>query len=477
MESSLIAVVAAFLAGAAGAGIAVFVWSARAQKLLAEELRQVEPARVAAVTERDLAAARIRQLEDETRAAGLRLDQERQARTNAEGLLSVARSELEGERRGLEELRRQFDQQKIALVDVFRSKGSEVMKEVQQQLLEAAGAQFAAQRRNAEVDLAARQKAIEERLMPVQQALERQQQLLNDLEAKRNGAYEGIRSQIEGLQTLTNRVGTEAGRLATALRSGSQVRGRWGEIELKNLLELAGLNEHTSFSQQVSVSDGEGGTLRPDCVVTLPGGGSVVIDAKVPLEHFVSAFEEDADRETLLSRHADSLLGHVNVLASKRYWAQFDPAPGFVVLFVPIESAVSEAMRMRPSLQQEALGSRVIVASPNTLFALLHAVAASWRQQKLAENAREISDAGTELYARLRKFADSVEKLGAALKTANVRYNEAIGSLEARVLPGMRRLKQLGAADETESDPIAPEQIDVEPKRITRPELQGGAEG
>lgn len=473
MESSLIVVVAAFLAGACGAGIAVFLWSARAQRALSDELRQLEPARVAAVTERDLAVDRVRRLEDEARAALARLEQERKSRNDAENLLSVSRTELDAERRSLDELRRQFEQQKAALVDTFRSQGSEVMKGLQQQMLEAASHQFTAQRRSAEADLAARQKAIDEKLAPVAQALERQHQLLNDLEARRNGAYEGIRAQIETLQAVTNRVGSEAGRLATALRSGSQVRGKWGEIELRNLLELSGLNEHTSFQQQVSVTDGEGTTLRPDCVVTLPGGGSVVIDAKVPLEHFVAAFEENADRESLLGRHADSLIGHVNALASRRYWEQFDPAPGFVVLFVPIEAAVSEAMRMRPALQKDALASRVIVASPNTLFALLHAVAASWRQQKLAENAREISEAGTELYARLQKFAESVEKVGTALKTATTRYNEAIGSLEARVLPGMRKLKQLGAADGTESDPTAPEQIDVDPREIMRPELRG----
>jgi DNA recombination protein RmuC len=477
MESSPIVVVAAFLVGAAGAGIAIFLWAARVQRALSESLRQAEPARVAAVTERDLAVARTREIEAELRASGDRLEQERRARTVAENHLSVAQAELEAERRNLEVLRTQFEQQKAGLIDIFRSHGSEVMKGLQQQMLEAASAQFAAQRRSADEDLAARQKAIDEKLAPVAQALERQQQLLNDLEAKRNGAYEGIRAQIEGLQALTHRVGSEAGRLATALRSGSQVRGKWGEIELKNLLELAGLNEHTSFSQQVSVTDADGNTLRPDCIVTLPGGGSVVIDAKVPLEHFVAAFEENADRETLLARHADSLIGHVNVLASKRYWLQFEPAPGFVVLFVPIEAAVSEAMRMRPSLQQDALASRVIVASPNTLFALLHAVAASWRRQKLAESAREISETGTELYARLAKFAESVEKVGGALKTATARYNDAIGSLEARVLPGMRKLKQLGAAAETDSDPVAPEQIDLEPRSITRPELLGGSGG
>jgi DNA recombination protein RmuC len=474
---SLLSLIGAALVGAAGAGIAVFVWSSRAQRTLSEALRQAEPARVAAQTERDLANARTRQLEEELRGAGERLEQERRARTVAENQLAVAQTELEAEHRNLEEARKLFEQQKLALVDVFRSQGSEVMKGLQQQMLEAASAQFSAQRRNAEEDLTARQKAIDEKLAPVAQALERQQQLLNDLEAKRNGAYEGIRAQIDNLQSLTTRVGSEAGRLATALRSGSQVRGKWGEIELRNLLELAGLNEHTSFRQQVSVTDADGDTLRPDCIVTLPGGGSVVIDAKVPLEHFVAAFEENAERETLLARHADSLIGHVNVLASKRYWVQFEPAPGFVVLFVPIEAAVSEAMRMRPSLQQDALASRVIVASPNTLFALLHAVAASWRQQKLAESAREISDAGTELYARLAKFAESVEKVGAALKTATSRYNDAIGSLEARVLPGMRKLKQLGAAAETESDPSAPEQIDLEPRTITRPELLGGGSG
>jgi DNA recombination protein RmuC len=316
MEIAILFSIGAGLFGAIAGGLAVFVWCSRSQKAMAEELRRTEPARIAAQTERDLAVARIQQIEADLRTAGDRLDQERKARSTAENHLSVAQTELEAERRNLEALRTQFEQQKTALVDIFRSQGSEVLRGLQQQMLEAASAQFSVQRRNAEEDLLARQKAIDEKLAPVAQALERQQQLLNDLEAKRNGAYEGIRAQIENLQSLTTRVGSEAGRLATALRSGSQVRGKWGEIELKNLLELAGLNEHTSFSQQVSVTDGDGNTLRPDCIVTLPGGGSVVIDAKVPLEHFVASFEENVDRETLLARHADSLMGHVNVLAS-----------------------------------------------------------------------------------------------------------------------------------------------------------------
>jgi len=468
---SLIGLAGAFVVGAAAAGIAVFVRSARGARQLVEARAAADAARAAAEAGRDAALERSREIERELGGVRERLEQERRARGAAENHLAIAQTELEGQRRGLEEAKRQFDEQRVALVDVFRAQGSEVMKDLQRQMLDAAGAQFSAQRRNAEEDLSARQKAIEEKLAPVAQAIERQQQLLNELESKRHGAYESIKMQIETLQSAAERVGGEAGRLATALRSGSQVRGKWGEIELKNLLELAGLNEHTSFSQQVSVTDDRGNTLRPDCIVTLPGGGSVVIDAKVPLEHFVAAFEDGADREVLLARHADSLAGHVNALSSKRYWEQFDPAPGFVVLFVPVESAVSEAMRARPSLQRDALAARVIVASPNTLFALLHAVAASWRQQKLAQSAREISEAGTELYGRLAKFAESVEKVGSALRTATARYNDAIGSLESRVLPGMRKLKQLGAAAETDSDPVAPETIDIEPRPIVRPEL------
>lgn len=240
-------------------------------------------------------------------------------------------------------------------------------------------------------------------------------------------------------------VRSEAAKLVNALRNAPKARGRWGEQQLRNVLENCGLSEHTDFATEVSVSDGEGGRLRPDAIVRVPGGKSLVIDAKVSLNDYQDAFGaiDDDARQVGLARHAASMRAHVNGLGAKSYWTQFDDTPDYVVMFVPGEHFLSAALEQDSTLWDYAFDKRVLLATPTNLIAIARTVAAVWRQEMLAEQAREIGMLGKELYARLATMGGHVSKLGRNLDTAMSAYNQFVGSLESQVLTQARRFEQL----------------------------------
>lgn len=244
-----------------------------------------------------------------------------------------------------------------------------------------------------------------------------------------------------GQETVRN----EAAKLVNALRNAPKARGRWGEQQLRNVLENCGLSEHTDFQTEVSVADGEGGRLRPDAIVRVPGGKSLVIDAKVSLNAYQDAFGavDEAERQIGLSGHAASMRAHVNGLGNKSYWNQFDDAPDYVVMFVPGEHFLSAALEHDPTLWDFAFEKRVLLATPTNLIAIARTVAAVWRQEMLAEQAREIGALGKELYARLSVMGGHVAKLGRNLDLAANAYNAMVGSLESQVLTQARRFEQL----------------------------------
>ena len=235
-----------------------------------------------------------------------------------------------------------------------------------------------------------------------------------------------------------------------ALASPTQ-RGRWGELQLRRVVELAGMVEHCDFECQVHVSDGEI-ARRPDMVVRIPGGGQIVVDAKVPLDAYLRATSCNADRPGLMRAHARHVREHVNALAGKRYWRQFDQSPEMVVLFIPVEPALSSAMEAEPQLHAEALENRVLIATPMLLVALLRAIAYGWQQDAIAQSARQIARVGGELHERIALFVDHLAKLGRSLQAGANAYNDAVGSLERRVLVSARKLRALGA---TGADEIA----------------------
>lgn len=283
---------------------------------------------------------------------------------------------------------------------------------------------------------------------PLRASLERVEGQVKELDRARAQSYGALRQQVELLSDRT-------GRLANALRSPS-VRGRWGETQLRNVVERAGMLEHCDFVTQASVTDRDGGALRPDLVVRLPGAKSVVVDAKVPLAAYLEAFEteDETERHARLESHARQVRDHMARLAEKGYQRQFSPAPDFVVMFVPDETLLRVAHEHDPALAEEAWARGVILASPSTLMTILRTVAAIWQQETVAESAREIHGLGSELARRLATFSGHLGKVGRALTGAVGSYNEAVGSFETRVLVQARRFEEHGI--DVELEPLAP---------------------
>jgi DNA recombination protein RmuC len=279
---------------------------------------------------------------------------------------------------------------------------------------------------------------------PLRTALVRTEGQVQALERERREAFATLRTQIETLASGQAQLQRETRNLVTALRR-PEVRGRWGELTLRRLVELAGLSEHCDFTEQLQVV-GEEGALRPDLVVHMPDARDLVIDAKTPLDAFLAALDAatDEERQQALRRHAQQVETRVRELASKSYWTQFERSPEFAVLFLPGDQFLSAALAERPELLENALGQSVIIATPSTLIALLKAVAYGWRQSAVAHNAAQIRDLGQELYRRLSTFNGHLGRMGQRLATAVEAYNAAVGSLERQVLPQARRFGDLG---------------------------------
>ncbi|SFP38007.1 DNA recombination protein RmuC [Sphingomonas rubra] len=312
--------------------------------------------------------------------------------------------------------------------------------------LEAAQAQFLdrAQQRFAESEAAQGQR-LAALLQPVGERLQRYEEGVAKVEAERRDAFGELKGQIEAMRVGQERVSGEAAKLVNALRNAPKARGRWGEQQLRNVLESCGLAEHTDFQMEVSVADGEGGRLRPDAIVRVPGGKSLIIDAKVSLNAYQDAFGavDERERHVGLTAHAASMRAHVNGLGNKSYWAQFADAPEYVVMFVPGEHFLSAALEHDPTLWDFAFDKRVLLATPTNLIAIARTVSAVWRQEKLAREAQEIGSLGKELYQRLAVMGGHVARLGKNLDTAMGAYNAFVGSLESQVLTSARRFETL----------------------------------
>jgi DNA recombination protein RmuC len=297
-----------------------------------------------------------------------------------------------------------------------------------------------------------REQALQALVDPIRSALQKTEQQVEKLERERREAFATLRTQIETLAQGQSTLQRETQNLVTALRR-PEVRGRWGEMTLRRIVELAGLSEHCDFIEQPSVM-AAAGVLRPDLIVNMPEGRQLVVDAKTPLDAYLEAIDAatEAQRAQALARHARQVEARVRELATKAYWLQFDRSPEFAVLFLPGDQFLSTALAQRPELLENAIRSGVIVATPSTLIALLKTVAYGWRQAAVADNAARIRDLGQELHRRLASFVGHVSKLGRALNSTVQAHNDAVGSLERQVLPGARKFTELGAAI---GDPIA----------------------
>jgi DNA recombination protein RmuC len=453
MNEWVFAIIGLILGGGLGAAIAAAVFIAR---------------RSAMQTELANARARAEMLDEQARKqieeiGGIRAELD-EARTEATALAE----QLKAREQQFAEQKKMLEEAEKRLGDAFAALGSKALAANNQQFIELAKKTFEGLMIEARGDVEKRKQAIDALVKPVRELLEKHNTAVGEIEKKREVAYKGLEEQIKQIITANEKLDRETGRLVTALRRPEQ-RGRWGEMQLRNVVELAGMSAHCDFDEQVQTDDPDTRD-RPDMTIHLPGEGVIVVDSKVALDAYLDALQPDADRESLLKSHAGQVEKHYKSLASKRYWEQFEHTPKLVVMFMPLESALVAALEVKPDLHAQAMANHVLIATPTLLVALLRAIAYGWQQEDVAANARQISETGRELYDRLAKFVDHFEKVGGSLTRATNAYNSAVGSLERMVLPSSRKLKELHATTDAETPP--PPQIEIDVRDITSEELR-----
>ena len=369
---------------------------------------------------------------------------EREAATLRSQLLELAQRSA-----AFEERARMMGDTKQALENAFKSLSADALKDNNAAFLHLAKASLGEFQQVAKGDLEKRQQAIDALVGPVKESLEKVDQKIHALERVREQAYGEIRQQFTHMAEAQTQLRQETANLVKALRQ-PHVRGRWGEVQLRRVVEMAGMLNHCDFTEQETLFDDDGKMLRPDMVVRLPGGRTIVVDAKAPISAYLDAHEANDDevRRAKIREHAQLVRMHLQALSKKSYWEQFDSTPECVVMFIPGEAFCSAALEADPELLDNAFGLNVIIASPASLMALLKAAAFGWRQESIADNARAISQLGQELHKRIGDVASRMERLGRALESATGAYNEAIGSFESRLSVSARRFRELGATSQ-----------------------------
>ena len=406
---------------------------------------------------------RLRSLSAEAARAG-ELDRE----------LVRARADVERERAVAHERLAAVTDAQERLSASFKALSAEALQSGMAQLSEVARAQLREVQAEAKGDLDKRQQAVEQLVAPLREQLGRVDTQLLRLDQERRESRGRLETQLKTLAETGERLRTETGALVTALRKPN-ARGQWGQMQLRNVVELAGMVQYCDFAEQSAVA-GDESALRPDLVVSLPGGKHVVVDAKAPLQGVLDAYQarDEEERQRHLRDHARLLRRHVKALADKAYWAGLDSTPDVVVMFLPGEHLYGAALEADPTLIEDAMARRVLIATPTTLLAMLRAIAYGWQQERVAESAQAISDLGRELHGRLVKLSGLLGTLGTRLNSTVRAYNEAVGSYEARVLPAARRFEDHGSAAGGRDLPEL-EQVTISARTVHAPELAGDA--
>lgn len=394
----------------------------------------------------------------------------------AAAVYALMRGRLESERRAAEERVGAIAGARDELANQFSALSSTALEQNSTRFLALAEQRLKDQQSAGKTELESQKRDVKQLVKPVEEKLEAVDKVLREMEKERSQAYGGLNRQLVEVAQTQQRLHAETSNLVTALRA-PHVRGRWGEVQLKRVCEMAGMLAHCDFYEQQTV-DAEGGVLRPDVVVKLPGGKDVVVDAKAPLTAYLDAIDakDEQTREACLDNYARHVREHIQKLSAKSYSSQFESSPEFVVMFLPGEVFYSAALERMPDLIERSVEESVLIATPTTLIALLKAVAYGWRQERMAESAREVSKLGRELYQRLSLLSERFGKLGKRLDSSVRAYNEAVGTLESRVLVSARKFDEHGVAPDGE-DLEAPSQVEISVRRLQSPEAGGDSAG
>jgi DNA recombination protein RmuC len=410
----------------------------------------------------------VNELREAVQAERTRADGESLRRGEVERAFAALRTQLDERERNLAEQKKLLDEARDTLRDAFKATGADVLKSASAEMLKQAKEQFEGQQKLSQQELEARQKAIDATLAPLREQLAKQEALVTQLSEKREGDAKSLGEQLKQIADLQQKASSAAQTLSSALRDNRQ-RGRWGEVSLRNIAEMAGLVANVDFEEQTSTEDNEGNRLRPDMKVRLPGGRFVPIDAKVPMNAYLDSLDpalSDSDRMNRRASHAQALRSHMRTLASREYAKAMGEGVEITVLFVPLESGLIAALEEDGSIYDEAMQKGIVITTSSTLLALLRTCALQWQQAKLNENARRIGENAKELLDRICKFAEHLEKIGSGLSSAAKSYNAAIGSFNTRLLPGARNTAELAG-----ELALAPDE--VEPAEVVLREVQG----
>ncbi|MBI6628260.1 DNA recombination protein RmuC [Pontibaca sp. S1109L] len=415
------------------------------------------------LTVRTVEAERLPALEERLTQIDRLYDTEKEARISAQTALESLKREHAGR---LEELR----DMKKELEDRFETLASGVLQKNSEQFLGLVSERFQKHSQSASEDIEKRQLAISNLVKPLDEKLGQFDQRIKEIETARNEAYGAIRQQVHELAQGQMTLGQETRKLVQALRA-PKTRGRWGEMQLRQVFDMAGMSENVDYTLEKQINT-DNGAQRPDAIVQIPGGKSIVIDAKTPLDAYLNALESDTPeaQQQQLTRHAGQVRTHVRLLSSKAYQDAIATTPDFVVMFIPGETFVSAAVEADPSLLEFAFENKVLISTPTTLMALIKAIAYGWQQEKMAENAAEVQRVARELYDRLGRFGEHLGRVGTHLDRAVGSYNSAVGSMEGRVLPSARKFEAMGVVP-PKTEIAAPTVIESETRQLTASEL------